>query len=180
MPARYGSFVVVAENIRSLHNVGAIFRTADGAGVSHLFLCGCSGTPPRPEIAKVALGAEFAVAWEHAWNTGLVLDELARLEYQIVGLESGAAIPIHQFAPGWPLALVIGNEVGGLSAPARRRLHILVSLPMRGVKRSLNVSVAFGIAAYRLAENLPDAPAASGAPSDGANAPGIAAGKGES
>ncbi len=149
----FGAFVAVAENIRSLHNVGALFRSADGAGISHLFLCGYSGYPPRAEIHKVALGAEHSVPWRHAWHIGGVLDELERRGYELVVLEQcPSAIPLHEFRPRWPLALVVGNEVDGVSPGAIGRAHTSVYIPMRGTKRSLNVSVAFGIAAFRLAE----------------------------
>ena len=151
----YGRFVVVAENIRSLHNVGALFRTCDGAGVTWLFLGGYSGFPPRPEIAKVALGAETWIPWRHVWHLGPLLDDLARMGYQLVGLEAcPEAVAIHRFQPQGPLALVVGNEVEGLSPAVRRRVQATVRLPMRGRKESLNVAVAFGIAAYSLAEKL--------------------------
>lgn len=156
MASPYGPFVVVAESIRSLHNVGAIFRTADGAGVSWIFLGGYSGHPPRPEISKVALGADEWLPWRHVWEVPPLLDELTGHGYQLVALERAAgAQPLHQFQPSWPLALIIGNEVEGLSDAVLRRAHHLVSIPMRGRKESLNVSVAFGIAAFRLAESLP-------------------------
>lgn len=154
--AAYGQFVVVAENIRSQHNVGAIFRSADGAGVSFLFLVGYTSFPPRPQIAKVALGAEERVPWQHAWHVGPVLEELARDGYQLAALETElGAVRLGDFPPRWPLALLLGNEVSGLSPEALWQAHQRVFIPMRGAKRSLNVSVAFGVAAFRLAESLP-------------------------
>lgn len=149
----FGSFVVIAENIRSLHNVGAIFRTADGAGVSWLFLAGYSGFPPRPQIAKVALGAETWLPWQHVWHPLPLLDRLEGEGYQLVTLEkTGEATPLPTFRPRWPLALIVGNEVEGVSAALLRRAHATVAIPMYGQKASLNVAIAFGIAAFRLAE----------------------------
>lgn len=160
MSGRFGPFVAIAENIRSLHNVGAIFRAADGAGVSWVFLAGLTGCPPRTEIAKVALGAEDAVSWQHVWNVDFLLKRLKRDGYQLVALERcEGACPLPQFRPQWPLALMVGNEVSGLTQRALRHADAVVDIPMRGSKKSLNVSVAFGVAAFRLAECLPvDAP----------------------
>ena len=155
---RYGPLVAVAENIRSLHNVGSIFRTCDGAGVSRLFLCGYTGFPPRPEIQKVALGAEEAVAWEHVWHLAPLLAELKQAGYQVVALErerDSDGVELSAFKPRWPLALLVGNEVAGLTAAARRAAEARVSIPMRGAKASLNVAVAFGVAVYRLMEHRP-------------------------
>ncbi len=148
-------FYVVCDNIRSTFNVGAIFRTADAAGVTKIYLCGYTPCPPRYEIEKVALGAEKTVLWEHAAQTWRLLERLKTQGIQIVALENNLALPTtdyRQFAPQFPIALVLGNEVTGLSAALLKRADAILTLPMHGHKESLNVAVAFGIAAYRLNE----------------------------
>lgn len=145
-------FVAVLDNIRSLHNVGAIFRTADAAGVGKLYLCGMSGTPPRPEIRKAALGAEEVVAWEYFKHTREALLQLKSAGYFLLALESAPSsvdyrCAVYQF----PLALVVGHEFTGIKPETLALCDATVSLPMRGVKVSLNVAVAFGVAAYAIA-----------------------------
>jgi len=147
------------EDIRSLWNVGSIFRTTDGAGLGGLILSGITGCPPRREIAKTGLGAENSVPWRYAENA---LDALLALKATgtfLLALERTAqSVPICEFlaeaAPALPLCLVVGNEVSGVSPEALARCDRVCHLPMRGTKSSLNVAVAFGIAAYRLAEVL--------------------------
>ncbi len=145
--------VAVANNIRSLYNVGSIFRTADGAGFSKLYLTGISGTPPDRRIAKTALGAEEALAWEYRPQGGPLLDELRAQGYQIAVLEQTTdAISIFDWTPRFPVALVIGNEIKGVSAAVLERADVCLEIPMRGVKLSLNTAVAFGIASFHLLE----------------------------
>ena len=144
---------VVCHNIRSLHNVGSIFRTADAAGVTRLYLCGYTGYPPRKEISKVALGAEKAVPWEYHFHTWQVLERLKLQGVQIVALENYPQLPsidFRQFQPQCPVALLLGNEVNGLSPALLKRADHIVHIPMYGRKESLNVAVAFGIAVYEL------------------------------
>jgi len=145
-------FVAVLDNIRSLHNVGAIFRTAEAAGVGKLYLCGMSGTPPRPEIRKAALGAEEVVPWEYFKQTREALEKLKQEGYHLLALESTPAsidyrCAVYQF----PLALVVGHEFTGIAPETLALCDAPISLPMRGVKVSLNVAVAFGVAAYEIA-----------------------------
>ncbi len=149
-------FYVVCDNIRSTFNVGAIFRTADAAGITKIYLCGYTPTPPRHEIEKVALGAEKTVPWEHVAQTWRLLERLKAHNVQIVALENNIGVPTRDyrdFLPNFPIALVLGNEVTGLSHPLLQRADAIISLPMHGKKESLNVAVAFGIAAYRLNEH---------------------------
>lgn len=145
-------FYVVCPDIRSLYNVGAIFRTADALGVSKLFLCGYTGCPPRKEIYKVALGAERAVPWEHHEQAWRVVDRLKAQGVRIVALEKTShSLSLLEFEPQYPLALVVGNEVDGVPQSVLGRADATVHLPMYGVKGSLNVAVAFGAAGYLLA-----------------------------
>ncbi len=146
------SFVAVLDNIRSLHNVGAIFRTADAAGVDKLYLCGMSGTPPRPEIRKAALGAEEVVAWEYFKHTHEVLQQLKTAGYFLLALESTpASVDYRRAVYQFPLALVVGHEFSGIAPEILALCDATMALPMRGVKVSLNVAVAFGVAAYEIA-----------------------------
>lgn len=146
------SFVAVLDNIRSLHNVGAIFRTADAAGVDKLYLCGMSGTPPRPEIRKAALGAEEVVAWEYFKHTHAALQQLKSAGYFLLALESTpASVDYRRAVYQFPLALVVGHEFSGIAPEILALCDATMALPMRGVKVSLNVAVAFGVAAYEIA-----------------------------
>jgi len=144
-------FYVICDNIRSLENIGSIFRTADAAGVAKLFLCGISGRPPHQKIAKTALGAEKTVPFEYYKQTWRLIDELKRKKVHIIALEqSKKAISYKKFHPHFPLALIVGNEVNGISKNILKKVDTTIYLPMKGTKESLNVAVAFGIAAYHL------------------------------
>lgn len=151
-------FYVICHNIRSLHNVGSIFRTADGAGVSKVFLCGITGTPPRKEISKVALGAENFVPWEKHFQTARLIKKLKKAKVKIVALEqSPKSVRYDKFKSrspaGGSLALILGEETKGLPKKILNLCDAAIEIPMFGKKESLNVSVAFGIAAYKILEN---------------------------
>jgi len=156
-------FFVIAHNIRSLYNVGSIFRTADAFGVSKIYLTGYTGTPASPvhkkKIGKVALGAEEWVDWEHSKSAQAVIRILKKQKFTIVGLENNLAadqklIPLDKFKPKFPLALILGEEVSGINKALIKSCDQLVEIPMRGKKESLNVSVAFGIAAYKISSKM--------------------------
>ncbi len=145
---QYTNMIIVAHNIRSLHNVGAILRNAAAFGVKKVYLTGYTATPPRKEIAKVSLGAEELVVWQ-AGEVASVIDELRRAGYRVLGLETGDdAVDISTVQSG-QIALVLGNEVEGIDSATRVLLDGLVVIPMRD-KQSLNVSVASGVAMYAL------------------------------
>jgi len=154
----YFAFNVIVEDIRSLHNIGSIFRTADGAGVSKLILCGISGVPPRKQIAKTSLGAEDTVPWTYCGNVVESIEVFKEKGVQIVGLErNDRSIECTEFVEKQmrqPLCLIVGNEVTGLSLQALSLCDAVCHLPMRGSKESLNVAVAFGIAAYMIAARI--------------------------
>jgi len=148
-------FVVVLDNVRSLWNVGSIFRTADACGVERLILTGITGRPPRAEISKTALGAEQVVDWDYRADPGDALSDWTEAGYTPVALESGPdAVPVD--SASWPerVCLLLGNEVAGVSQERVDRCGLSVSIPMLGVKKSLNVAVAFGIAAHSVASAL--------------------------
>jgi 23S rRNA (guanosine2251-2'-O)-methyltransferase len=142
--------VVILENIRSLHNVGAIFRTADSAGWDSVYLCGYTGCPPDRRIEKVSLGAENAVEWKHFPNTTEAIVELKNNGFTIVALEQTVSSTELFRAPTetQKLALILGNEVEGVSSDALKLTDVSYEIPMFGHKTSLNVSVAAGIAFY--------------------------------
>ncbi len=140
---------VVLNNIRSLHNVGSVFRTADGAGVEKIWLCGITGYPPDSQISKTALGAETRVAWDHSYKAADVLRDLKNRGYQIVLLEQTTkSVSYHEFVPRSPVCLVLGNEIEGVSDELVELADASIEIEMAGLKNSLNVSIAFGIVAY--------------------------------
>ena len=148
MPKTY----VICHNIRSRHNVGSIFRTADAAGVSKIFLCGITPAPPHPNIEKVSLGAENFVAWEKRKETWRVINKLKKEGAEIVSLEQAkGAVSLNDLkSVKKSVALILGEEVKGLPKSILKRSDKIIQIPMRGKKESLNVSVAFGIAVYLL------------------------------
>jgi len=142
---------VVLNSIRSLHNVGTIFRSADGAGVEKIWLCGITGYPPQGGIAKTALGAEKHVPWEFRQDIIGLLKELKVQGYQIVLLEQMQGSVRHDlFEPKPPVCLVIGNEIEGVFQELQALSDAAIEIEMDGIKNSLNVAVAFGIAVYQL------------------------------
>ncbi len=144
---------ILLNNIRSLHNVGSIFRTSDGAGVKKLFLCGQTGYPPREEIAKTALGAEEIVPWEYYIDPIDCIKKLKKEGIQIVALEqTSKSIDYKKLKPKYPICLVVGHEIDGVSKEILELCDEAIEIPMHGEKQSLNVSVAFGIAIYELAK----------------------------
>lgn len=150
-------FFVIAHNIRSLYNVGSIFRTADAFGVTKIYLTGYTGAPQNPvqqkRIAKSALGAEKWVPWEYKKSAAGLIKDLKLKKVNIVALENNVkTISILKFKPKFPLALVLGEEVKGIPKPILKLCDSAIEIPMFGKKESLNVSVAFGIAAYKITD----------------------------
>jgi tRNA G18 (ribose-2'-O)-methylase SpoU len=150
--------IVVLDNIRSTYNVGAIFRSADAAGVSKIYLCGITPTPPNPKISKVALGAEDYIIWEKTKTTWRLLKKLKKGGYFIIALEQGKKaknIFKNKFNKKQDkIVLLLGPEVKGLSNKILKRADRLLEIPMFGKKESLNVAVAFGIAIYQIFNSL--------------------------
>ncbi len=146
-------FVVICDSLRSLHNVGSVFRTADGAGIDKVYLCGITGMPDtqkhQRQISKVALGAQDYVKWEYVKQSWRLVEKLKKEGYQIVSLEqTSKSVNYTKFKPKFPMALVIGNEGRGVKKSLLERSDEIIDIPMCGQKESLNVSVAFGIVAY--------------------------------
>lgn len=150
---------VMLHDIRSAHNVGSMFRTADAAGVGHIYCSGYTPTPldrfkrPVKEIAKTALGAELTIAWEYVDDVILFLEKKKTEGFQIVAIEQDArAIDYKDIRDLDKAIILVGKEVEGLDARLRDLADIIVEIPMMGMKESLNVSVAFGICLYRICD----------------------------
>jgi len=142
---------LILHNVRSIYNVGSAFRTADASGVGMIWLTGFTpGPDTHPErISKTALGAQSRVPWRRMRRAGDAFRVLRRAGTQIVALEVvPEAVDYRAFRPVWPLGVVVGNEVEGVSKAMSHNVDVLVSIPMRGSKESLNVSVALGVALY--------------------------------
>ncbi len=140
-------------NIRSGFNTGAFFRTADGFGWDHVYLCGCTPYPPHKEIAKTALGAEQSVSWSYHLSPKKLIDELKAKGFFLCALElTKEAVAIQECTPppNIPFCLVVGNEIDGVSPEILKECDITVFLPMQGKKESLNVSIAGSVAMWAL------------------------------
>ncbi|MFA5392623.1 MAG: TrmH family RNA methyltransferase [Candidatus Paceibacterota bacterium] len=147
--------VVILDNIRSTYNVGAIFRTADAAGVLKIYLCGITPSPPNPKISKVALGAEKFIPFEKIKNTWRLLEELKDENYFLISIEQGKNSKdifkiTSKILKRKKIALILGPEVKGLSSKILKRTNLQLEIPMHGKKESLNVAVAFGVAVYQM------------------------------
>lgn len=148
---------VVLDNVRSLNNIGAIFRTCDAFAVEKIMLCGITATPPSPEIHKTALGAEDSVSWEYHGSTEECITALQRDGYTICCLEQvKGSIELQEFSPqkGRRYALILGHEVNGVDQLIVNQCDICLEIPQRGTKHSLNVSVSGGIAIWHFFENM--------------------------
>jgi len=150
-----GKKFVILVDIRSIFNVGSIFRTADALGVSKIFLCGCTPTPKdrfgrkRQDLAKVALGAEENIAWEYCKDAEKLLKKLKKDKVQIIALEqSPKSINYKKVKTKSSTAVILGEEVHGLSQKILNLADVITEIPMFGKKESLNVSVAFGVAGF--------------------------------
>lgn len=148
---------LILEDLRSVENTASIFRTAEGLGVSKIFLIGTTPAPldrfgrKRTDFAKVSLGSEDMVPWEYKKDIEEVLEELKEQDFQIVSLElTHESKDLRDFEAKSPFALIVGNEVDGVSKEALKNSDAMVEIPMRGKKESLNVSVSTGIALFVL------------------------------
>ena len=142
---------VLLDNIRSMYNVGAFFRAADGVGLQRLCLCGITAHPPKNAITKTALGAEQTVTWEHDWDALHMAASLRRAGFSIAAIETSAqSIDLFDWQPTFPVCVAFGNEVEGLRPEILELADTHVRIPMRGQKRSLNVATAGGVVLYEL------------------------------
>lgn len=148
------SIYLILYNIRSLYNIGSIFRSADAFGVKKIYLCGISAFPPQRQmekISKTALGAEKSVPWEYHKQTTRLIKKLKSQKVTIIALEiTKKSIPLSKLTPRFPLAMVLGNEVHGVTANILRLCDTIVKIPQSGIKESLNVATASAIALYEI------------------------------
>jgi tRNA G18 (ribose-2'-O)-methylase SpoU len=149
----YPQFSVLLDNLRSAYNVGSILRTSDGAGIQHAYLCGITPTPNHPRLAKTALSAEIHTSWSHHNNGVEVVRSLRESGHFIIGLETSSTagdLFLEDYQPPPKTVLIVGNEICGIDPSILEQCSAVFSLPMLGMKQSLNVAVSFGIAAYNL------------------------------
>jgi len=143
--------MVVLDNIRSVYNIGAVFRTSDAVLAEKLFLCGITAHPPRRDLEKTALGATEVVPWEYSRSTRETLLKLKENGVKICALElTTRSVDFKAAAYDFPMALVVGNEVDGVSAEVLALADLVISIPMLGRGKSLNVATAYGIVAYEI------------------------------
>jgi tRNA G18 (ribose-2'-O)-methylase SpoU len=144
---------LIAQNIRSLFNIGSLFRSADVFNVAQIYLCGYTATPPNDKIGKVALGAENFVPWEKYYQTHLLIPKLKKQGIKIYALETGSETKnLTTFKPQFPCAIIVGNEVKGISKKVLSQADAIISIPMHGQKESLNVAIAGSIALYEFSK----------------------------
>lgn len=147
--------IMICENIRSLFNVGSIFRTLDGIRAEKLYLCGYTGYPPRKEIDKVSLGAVESVPWEYEKDILRVIENLKSNKIPVIALEhTDTSVDYLEFDYTFPCAVVLGNEYEGISDEVVAACDYSVEIPMRGIKQSLNVATACGVIGYELLRRL--------------------------
>ncbi len=143
--------VALLDNIRSMFNVGSIFRTADGAWLEELVISGYTASPPRKEIAKTALGAEYSVPWRSIPNAVDALQALKQRGYTAIALEhTTQSRSFTKVEYDFPMVFVVGNEGVGVQDEIVKECDFAVELPQNGMKSSMNVAVAFGIMLYEL------------------------------
>ncbi len=147
--------ILVLDNIRSLNNVGSAFRTADAFLLEAIYLCGVTGTPPKPEIEKTALGATETVSWKYFRTTQEAIDELKSKKYFIAAAEQAKdSVMLNKFSkPEQALALVFGNEVYGVEQEIINQCDACIEIPQFGSKHSFNVSVSMGIVLWEMLRN---------------------------
>lgn len=148
---------LILHNIRSAHNIGSIFRTADAVGVSKIYITGYSPRPtdkfgrPVKEIAKTALGAEKDIEWEYEKKVAKVIKKLKAEKFQIIAIEqSKNSKDYKKVKPKFPIAFILGNEVKGISKQLLDSCDVIAEIPMMGNKESLNVGVSAGVALFRV------------------------------
>ncbi|RKS25885.1 SpoU rRNA methylase family protein [Flavobacterium endophyticum] len=149
--------IIVLDDIRSLHNIGSVFRTADAFLIEKIYLCGITATPPNKEIHKTALGATETVSWEYAKDVLEVIDSLQKENITVMAIEQVEnSISLQEFIPenDQKYALVFGNEVKGVSQEAIKKCQGTIEIPQLGTKHSLNISVSAGIVVWDLFQKL--------------------------
>jgi 23S rRNA (guanosine2251-2'-O)-methyltransferase len=143
--------VVKLDHVRSLYNVGSFFRTCDAVRVTRLLLAGITATPPNPQIAKTALGAEASMPWEKPADSIAALERLRAQGWQLAAVETSLqAVDLFDWQPAFPVCVVFGHEVDGIRPEVLERCDTHVRIPTLGLKQSLNVATAGGVVLYEL------------------------------
>ncbi|GEM51590.1 RNA methyltransferase [Empedobacter brevis] len=149
--------VVVLDNVRSMHNVGAVFRTSDAFLIDKIYLCGITATPPHKEIHKTAIGAENSVEWEYVKDSNELVAKLKKDNYQIITIEqTEGSVLLNEFEVdhNQKYAIVMGNEVDGVQQSIIDQCDTCIEIPQSGTKHSLNVSVCTGIILWKWYEGF--------------------------
>jgi 23S rRNA (guanosine2251-2'-O)-methyltransferase len=142
---------LLLDDVRSMYNVGAFFRTADGIGLEKLYLCGITAYPPKKAITKTALGAEETVAWEYGSDSVAIVQILRQRDYEIAAIETSLhAVDLFDWRPNFPVCVIFGHEVEGVRPQVLSLADTHVRIPMLGRKHSLNVATAGGVVLYEL------------------------------
>lgn len=150
-------FIVILDNIRSMHNIGSVFRTADAFCLEMIYLCGITATPPNAEIHKTALGAEETVSWKYLENTIDAVNQVRERGYKVFSIEQAVGSTMLndlQLNKGEKIAVVLGNEVKGVQQEVINQSDLCLEIPQYGTKHSLNVSVTSGIVIWDLFNKL--------------------------
>lgn len=140
--------VIMLDNVRSMHNVGSVFRTADGFSIEKVVLCGITAQPPHREIEKTALGATQSVEWEHIDDTLVAIEKYRQLGYQIIAVEqaqNSVMLNVNQPTLDEKYVLIFGNEVNGVSDEAMEKIDKCIEIPQFGTKHSFNIVISAGI-----------------------------------
>lgn len=154
---------IALDSVRSLYNVGAFFRTLEAAGGAHLYLSGISATPPHARLSKTALGADETVPWSRVEDVPVLIHDLRARGVTVAAIETDpAAVDLYDWRPRFPVCLVFGHEVAGLSRPVVEACDVAVRIPMLGRKHSLNVATAGGIVVFELLRQYRDLAGARG------------------
>jgi tRNA G18 (ribose-2'-O)-methylase SpoU len=149
--------IIILDNIRSLNNIGSVFRTSDAFLIEKIYLCGITATPPHKDIHKTALGSTETVAWEYVENTLELIEKLKKENIQIVSIEQAEnATMLNDFTPKQQTtyALVFGNEVKGVAQNIVSNSDVVIEIPQFGTKHSLNISVSAGVVIWDLFSKL--------------------------
>ena len=156
LAAAYESFerlpaAMLLDNVRSMYNVGAFFRTADAVKLERLVLCGITAHPPKKQITKTALGSEETVAWEHHWDAMEIARGLRERGFELAAIETSLrSVDLFDWEPAFPVCVIFGHETDGIRPELLELCDTHVRLPMLGRKHSLNVATAGGVVAYEL------------------------------
>ena len=145
---------ILVENVRSVHNVGSIFRSADGFGAEKIYLTGYTAHPPREDLHKTALGAEDVVPWEYIENPIEAAEKIKNLNIPLILVEqTHESKSIYDIDFQFPICFIVGNEVTGVSEELSNLADSHIEIPMHGIKQSLNVSVAVGVVGYEFSRH---------------------------